>query len=107
MTKHTQGPWRVEAKNYPIADTGDYDGCLQILSANAKRPIVEIWEDGDEPEANARLMAAAPELLEALEWCAETMAVFVEDGSAAPDSVMGKNLTTARAAIAKATGETV
>ena len=65
------------------------------------------WQ-GSEKETDrlAQLIAAAPDLLEALEWCAETLAVFVADGSAAPESVIGKNLTTARAAIAKATGET-
>lgn len=49
-----------------------------------------------------RLHEVNQELLEALEWCADTLAVFVDDGSAAPDSVVGKNLTAARAAIAKA-----
>ncbi len=65
------------------------------------------WQCSEkETDRLAQLIAAAPDLLEALEWCAETLAVFVADGSAAPDSVIGKNLTTARAAIAKATGET-
>lgn len=59
MGKWTQGPWRAEAS--------DYEGCLQIISADRKRPITEIWGDGDDDEANARLIAAAPELVEALE----------------------------------------
>ena len=58
MGKWTQGPWRAEAS--------DYEGCLQIISADRKRPITEIWGDGDDDEANARLIAAAPELVEAL-----------------------------------------
>lgn len=98
-TKHTPGPWSVEARNYPIGDTGDYDGCWQILSANAKRPIVEIWEEGDEPDANALLIAAAPELLEALKLCYEYCRLY---HSEVEQNNVGK---AARAAIAKATGE--
>lgn len=35
MGKWTQGPWRAEAS--------DYEGCLQIISADRKRPITELW----------------------------------------------------------------
>lgn len=55
-------------------------------------------------DANARLIAAAPELLEALEICADTLKSFVDCGSAHHESVIGKNVTRARAVIAKATG---
>ena len=66
MSKHTPGPWKTVARNYPIADTGDYDGCWEVLTGDPKKPIVQIWGDSDEDEANARLIAAAPDLLEAL-----------------------------------------
>jgi len=56
MEKHTPGPWAVDGK-----------GSQAIVRANDLR-IVSIRHrlDGDEHEANARLIAAAPELLEAL-----------------------------------------
>jgi hypothetical protein len=51
----------------------------------------------EEAEANARLIAAAPELLEAL--------VFVEERLTRSGYPDGPNLQTLRTAIAKATGE--
>lgn len=62
--QHTPGPWTMEPRNYSIADTGDYDGCYEVRGANKER-VVELW--GDEDEANARLIAAAPELFRIVE----------------------------------------
>lgn len=56
--KHTPEPWRVELKNVPIADTGDYDGVVQIFAGDAKQPIIEIWDESDEAEENARRIVA-------------------------------------------------
>lgn len=54
-SKHTPGPWTAECLN---ADTD----CWQV-----PEPLVSCGSDGDYlNEANARLMAAAPELLEML-----------------------------------------
>lgn len=77
MTKHTPGPWKhyvthplsgavwfvvTDKDGYgPIIDVGGKDNNGQI--AEAKYLIT----DGNEIEANARLIAAAPELLEVLE----------------------------------------
>ena len=101
MNKHTPGPWNCNrasaaGREIIVSEVSPVD--VAVLSHRDKSQ--------SEINANARLIAAAPDLLEALEWCAETLAVFVADGSAAPESVIGKNLTTARAAIAKATGGT-
>ena len=59
------GPWAFRAVRMPIADTGDYDGCFEVKDAIGGR-VVEIWGDDDQAEANARLIAAAPELHDAL-----------------------------------------
>lgn len=97
--KHTPGPWRVskdgdtvvpESTNALLADV--YDG-----SPSDKT-------DMEVTRANARLIAAAPEMLEA------SREIFLElDGryDGAPDSRtlwMGEHLTRLRAAIAKAEG---
>jgi hypothetical protein len=98
MSKHTPGPWAVDADAYPIFiysesetwplidELGNEEGCKGAFIANT----------GDN-KANARLIAAAPELLEAL----KDMLDGHEDactgyGEGAADK--------ARAAIAKATG---
>lgn len=102
MSKHTPGPWWTT--DHGIRDAGGYiahTNSVQHYAGQEERYAFEVAQRA----ADKRLIAAAPDLLEALEWCADTLAVFVEDGSAAQDSVVGTNLTAARAAIAKATGE--
>lgn len=92
-TKHTPAPWmRVHnsrGRTYRI-----------ISSANetvTALPIVGGIDDFDENEANARIIAAAPELLAALE---KLIAQTVADGKPATHALLD-----ARAAIAKAKGE--
>lgn len=105
--KHTPGPW------YPahLADddcscdcrsivSGGYAGSICIISVN--NGIASISEGGndcpplEEAKANARIIAAAPDLLEALE-----LMVDIYD----PDGLDICAATDARLAIAKAKGE--
>lgn len=79
--KGTPGPWVV----------GGNEG--NKLSVNADPYFVALVDEGDSQEANARLIAAAPELLEALQ-----IICFFEDISSAQREI-------AEAAIAKALGE--
>lgn len=100
---HTQGPWRLNAGN-SIEIMG---GCIP------NKAIARALCGGmtgiklDEAEANARLIAAAPELLKALEelWQTVKVAIYTGDwkvdGACDPES----DLNRARAAIAKARGE--
>jgi len=80
MTKHTQGPWHV------AAGTGIYDRHNRLIAA-IHSPLPQPCE------ANARLIAAAPDLLEALEEAAASL----EDAGKREAAGM------ARVAIAKAT----
>ena len=84
MSKHTPGPWRV------VQDPTNLS--LQVYGQTLA--LFECWRRSDEQTelANARLVASAPELLEALE--------FVIRG--VPDTWEG--VQKAHAAIAKATG---
>lgn len=59
MSDFTPGPWAV------FRATGGTD-ILGVGDA-AGGSIAHLWRDGDEREANARLIATAPEMLEALE----------------------------------------
>jgi hypothetical protein len=81
MNKHTKGPWSV----------GGPTGCLNQIGIDPA--IGCAYGAGEEVKANARLIAAAPDLLEALQ--------ALMPGAEA----MGWDVSKARAAITKATGE--
>lgn len=101
QAKHTPGPWW-------IIDRSGFDPLYVDIGSNSwgafARVVVRInGEDLKEPEgiANARLIAAAPELLKALEWVQglwECDALKNEDGQT-PD------FKTVHDALAKARGE--
>jgi len=59
--KHTPGPWTAEKENVHTGQVctchGEGDGWWEVWTPN--------WGEGINAEANARLIAAAPELLEA------------------------------------------
>ena len=106
MSAHTEGPWIVEKSR-----VGD-DFCIYT---EAKDPedgeplygIGQIWNLSGSPqnEANARLIAAAPELLAALEDLASSLhplVVTLADGTV--NVIETAEVTAARAAILKAKG---
>ena len=99
MNKHTPGPWHVES----MIDYGRdiYAGDRWIGQANNDHGT-DINESGfpsnSECDANASLIAAAPDLLEALE-------VIIRDGRLQTFEDREKCRAIARAAIAKARGE--
>lgn len=65
MTKHTPGPWKVSKLDGRTINGKAY----RNLEGNLVTPaIASIKERTGETEANARLISAAPELLEALKW---------------------------------------
>lgn len=93
MSKHTRGPWTVDLETGEIEAQGAVIGT--IYGAD-DYPCCE--EDIDEEcKANARLIAAAPDMLQAL-W-----SVLGWAGDLVPDSVEQEALD----AVVKATGETL
>jgi len=59
MSKHTPGPWHVDA--------GDYKYHIYYSREQSDHYFAEVdGNDDDEAKANARLIAAAPDLLRAL-----------------------------------------
>lgn len=82
MSKHTPGPW------------ARYGSIIRSIACN-DRKIADVRVIDDEGQANARLMAAAPDLLEALEAALTILT----------DSVGDFDYDKAMAAIAKAKGE--
>ena len=91
-TKHTPGPW-VWDSHYddlrPLWYSEMSQGCGYLS-----------WDNDETRDANAHLIAAAPDLLEALEAIVATW-----DGPKY-NHFMADNIDLARAAIAKAKGQT-
>lgn len=118
--QHTPGPWRVDRNNVHV-------GQIAIIHHCVGNDWVEIWspewpDDEHVQEANTRLIAAAPELLEALErLTANAIAerdcfydsVSTSDGEVrdpGEQEALARDdarIDAARAAIAKAKGETI
>ena len=104
MSKHSPGPWTIgkvsHAEQHVDIDSLNHD---PFVGCDEWRAMARTYGTEGEEEigsivmlANARLIAAAPELLEALK-------VLVENGGIGPEQMFHD----ARAAIAKATGSEV
>jgi len=90
--KGTPGPWRVSEKRGDLIDIRHENNEPGAMSLNLAQVVVrQSWLK--EAEANAQLIAAAPELLEALQDLQARACIYV-------------NTSKAEAAIAKVTGET-
>lgn len=88
--KHTPGPWRIGTPPPNGQQTIGTDQGLMVAVATTGA--------GVQTKANAHLIAAAPDLLEALQ-------ALMDDNSALDGMYWADCCDKARAAIAKATGE--
>lgn len=95
MSKHTPGPW------------ARYGSIIRSIACN-DRKLADVRVIDDEGQANARLMASSPDLLDAL----EGLVRINEEHNEAMIKIIGKPslwnddyLNASRAAIAKAKGE--
>ena len=93
--KHTPGPWFVTGIRTLYVEARIGGGLVQEIAACG--PTHQDGGYGDQQRANARLISAAPEMLEALNLCRQHM---YEHASNTPDDAFEKLC----AAIAKATG---
>src|SRR6185369_2032998 len=97
-TKPTPGPWTI-ADDHTVAVVGG----VENLYFNVGPALVDATPLGDaECEANARLIAAAPDLLAALEDTAEWLDGGMVDGVGFDEIQVKENILRA---IAKARGE--
>jgi hypothetical protein len=98
MTSHAPGPWYLEPARLPD---------VLFINDSRKLPVAscDAWEPGVSTN-NARLIAAAPDLLAALEealyWCEQDR--DNEDGYPTPD-MFAARVDVIAAAIRKARGE--
>ncbi len=114
--KHTPGPWTYG--DWITGKHGDSGNSVWVevwnIEADGSKGLPFIACKHHDQVANARLIAAAPELLEALqeakaalEWCVEQgggPACEHESGGVVCFCKENKAISSARAAIAKATG---
>ena len=102
-TKHTPGPWRIDPE-YEF-DIQGANGTVEVAVIIDDAPSWKVpGPDFDTAAANARLIAAEPELLEALKR-AERDLVHLLDRDGRGESVNDPTLEIVRAAIAKAEGK--
>ena len=103
-SKHTPGPWRAIKRGadcdfiFNIATKDNPRSIANVIDAGTTEQINQYEKENGEQAANARLIAAAPELLAALESCSD--ALNTEAGG-----LYKARIDQARAAIAKAKGE--
>jgi hypothetical protein len=102
--QHTPGPWQWSHNGASTHDTH----CIEISGGDRIGNVAycqsytgDGYDDRSETIANARLIAAAPELLEALQAIVKSLADHDDEGMVEHAAQM----VAARAAIAKATGE--
>lgn len=98
MSKHTPGPWKAHFEEAYFVTGPDLGRVAMMMNLKGAHGLGG-RRSGDESASNARLIAAAPELLEALRGALEHWPV--------PSSICKDRpaYEAARAAIAKATGE--
>lgn len=94
MTKHTPGKWNYQEKSVAVGMSKRYE-VFGIRNDGCKMPLIGTFSN----EANARLIAAAPELLCWLKEALERTEMAYEGKEIRPAW-----LKDARAAIAKAEG---
>ena len=93
---HTPGPW-LATEGHP-SDVWHVDMRARHFSVTVSRSDADHYMPVEEVQANARLIAAAPELLQVLERCNNRW----DDADEEDNPALGQAI---RAAIAKATGK--
>jgi hypothetical protein len=101
MPQHTPGPWRVSQTCNILANgQGEFPKMVAaIYTTNDTSPT---YKDREERDANAHLIAAAPELLELLEQAFDR---FTDNDMMPPNHKLREWLDRTAVAIAKARGE--
>ena len=109
MVSHTPGTWSFSVGNLVRVSAPGADGWQSPVVVCGVHRIGRLTgkERDAEVLANARLIAAAPDLLEALKACEAWIVDLAESGDAGFwDASKAPQVIQARAAIAKATGGT-
>lgn len=103
MSTHTKGPWQAMPRfqdHIEVRHSCPREGAASRVVARVT--VRSTWEN--EQTANARLVAAAPDLLDALQAAFEYLDMIPESAAGGCDEAV-RIARKARAAIAKATGK--
>ena len=110
-SKHTPGPWLIAGEDgctiYAVHHNGDFkDGKPFLVNRFYARVEDCRFQGGtaDEARANGRLIAAAPDLLEALQKCVSVFEKLADAGNYPEPLFQKGGWMFAAEAIAKATG---
>lgn len=102
--KVTPGSWSVGSNCHKFWVNGpDENGCERVADCGPDESGALGWVKREEHEANARLIASAPELVHALQDCISGHIPYGSDSSTLRARISAIN-TIANAAIAKALG---
>lgn len=111
MSKHTPGPWKLQNETIYALDE---NGVVNRFSVSVQEGYVRssrnymhnVRTPKAELQANARLIAAAPDMLKALVGLSGILATAESNASGNPEwEYVSARINAARAAIAAATGE--
>jgi hypothetical protein len=103
MSKHTPAPWTLGKGKVRVRTEKDNDGRSKLIAECYTTGNAILYPSPEEREANARLIASAPELLEALKVMTDVFQP--RSGEPSPDMhVETVAWEQARQAIAKAEG---
>ena len=98
MAEHTPGPWIVVGSGFMVSTCANHKRCQAIDATRS-------GYTRDEDNANAHLIAAAPELLAALKEIAKGKGEFSRDPLEHASNTIDSMKAIANAAIAKAQGK--
>lgn len=106
MSKHTPGPWVVGQPNKgPVAGTVPVHTADYMESYRSGQLVCSVYGTAAFSDANARLIAASPDMLTALQSVLPLLeASYLDHEGTDNGEVVFAGLEAARAAIAKATG---
>ncbi len=80
---HTPGPWRVVSRAFEASVCKDGIGAIANLGGKVR--LINTVQDGEQMRADARLIAAAPDLLAAAKLAVARLNALVFEGKNMPD----------------------
>ena len=103
ITKHTPGPWKTFQTDIAIGVESDRSDVAWIY--HPTHGLLYTARSVEEDRANARLIAASPDLLESLRTTTKMLQEWIDNQPPYDDALRDREaLAKAKAAIAKATG---